>query len=114
MFGRPWTVLAPLGGQDRAVALGEHRREELLHEGDHRIEDEGHERPGALRGEIRCGEEAVLRRGRVVERVEGADVGADLLGQGGDGVSVGQIGGDYVRFGGRVCSRVCFGQFSGE
>jgi hypothetical protein len=89
-----------LGSEDGALALGEHGRQELVDEGDHGVEDQRHERLGALRGEVRRRDEAVLWRGGVVERVEVADFGADLIGQGGDGVGVGQVGGDDV--GGRL------------
>jgi hypothetical protein len=91
-----------LGGEDGAVAVGEHVRQELPDEGDHGVEDQRHERLGALWGEVRRGDEAVFGRGGVVERVEVADFGADLIGQGGDGVGVGQVGGDDV--GGHFCA----------
>jgi hypothetical protein len=88
---------AALRGQDGAVALLEHVRQELLHQGQHRVEDQRHELLGVLRGQAGGGNEPGVRGGCVVQGVEVARLGADLLGQPGRGPGVGQVGGDDVR-----------------
>jgi hypothetical protein len=46
---------AALRGQDGAVPLLEHVRQELLHECQHRVEDQRHEVLGVLWGQVGCG-----------------------------------------------------------
>ena len=85
-----------LRGENGAVALSEHVWEELLHEIEQRVEGERQVIPGALGGQVSRGDEASVRGWCVVERVEVADLAADLLGQCGDGSGVGQVGADDV------------------
>src|SRR3984885_9273253 len=88
---------AALRGQDGAVPLLEHVRQELLHEGQHRVEDQRHEALGVLWGQVGCGNEPGLRGGRIVKGVEVARLSANPLGQPGRGAGVGQVGCDDVR-----------------
>ena len=78
------------------VALLEHVRQELLHECQQRVEAQRHEVLGVLWGQVGCGDEPAVWGGCIVEGVEVADLGANLLGQFGDGIGVGQVGGDDV------------------
>ena len=85
-----------LRAQDSAVSSLEHGRQELLHQGQQRVERQRHERLGTLgsqggdRNEPAGGD-------TVVERVGVADRAADLSGQPWHGVGVGQVGGEDVR-----------------
>jgi len=69
--------------------LLEHVGEELLHGCEQRIDGERHEILGALRSELRRGDESRCWCWRVVERIEVANRGANLFGQCGDGIGVG-------------------------
>ena len=52
---------------------------------------------GALRGELRRRDEPLVWRRRVVQRIKLAGRGANPLGQGGDGIGIGEISGNHVR-----------------
>jgi hypothetical protein len=80
---------AALRGQDGAIPLLEHVRQELLHESQHRVEDQRHEVLGELRGQVGCGNEPGVRGGCVVKGVEVAGLGTNLLGQPGRCTGVG-------------------------
>jgi len=80
---------AALRGQDGAVPLLEHVRQELLHEGQHRVEDQRHELLGVLWGQVGCGNEPGVWGGCIVKGVEVAGLSANLLGQPGGGTGVG-------------------------
>jgi len=80
---------AALRGQDGAVPLLEHVRQELLHEGQHRVEDQRHELLGVLWGQVGCGNEPGVWGGCIVKGVEVAGLSANLLGQPGRGTGVG-------------------------
>ena len=88
---------AALCGQDGAVPLLEHVRQELLHECQHRVEDQRHELLGALRGQFSCGNEPGVWSGCIVKGVEVACLSANLVSQPGRGQGVGQVGRDDVR-----------------
>src|SRR6202042_3111170 len=81
---------------DGAVPLLKHVWEELLHEIEQRVQGERQIIPGALGRQVSCGDEVSVRGWGVVERVEVADLAADLLGQCEDGTGVGQVGADDV------------------
>src|SRR6202034_3637307 len=70
-----------LRGQDGAVPLFKHAWEELLHEIEQRVEGERQVIPGALGGQASGRDKVSVRGWGVVERVEVADLTANLLGQ---------------------------------
>jgi hypothetical protein len=89
---QPLHGAAALRGQYGAVALLEHVRQELLHECQHRVEDQRHEVLSALGSQPCRRDEPAVWGGRVVKGVGMAGRGANPLGQPGRCIGVGQVG----------------------
>jgi hypothetical protein len=88
-----------LGGQDRAIPALEHGGQELLHERYQGVHGQRQVGVETLGSQDLGGDEPAGGRGSVIDHVEVAHDGADLLREAGDGGGVGQVGGDDVRGG---------------
>lgn len=78
------------------MALFEHGWQELVDERDQRVHGQRQVVPEALGRQCDRRDESCVRGGAVIEDVEVADRGADLLSEPTDRTGVGQIGGDDV------------------